>query len=1047
MPPLGNLPTIMNIQYIIESAFCLACLYGFYWLVLQRETFFQWNRVYLLLSPLLALALPTLKIQVLAPPPASQPEVIPFVEPVLDLPVIVEQVQAAPVAVRQTLMLPLAEGWSVTLGEILWWTYLAGAGLLTLRLAVQMWYLLRMMRRCRKVKAGKVDVVVSEKTALPVASFFGIVFWNHESQLTDNQEFLLEHELVHVRQWHSIDVLLMELMVILQWFNPLMHAFRRSLCAVHEYIADDHVVNSTRRRYEYASLLVQHQSAGQRARPGLVNTFHSLIKNRLVMLAKRPSRPFFRVKYLLMFPLFAALMLLFSFRLIEKLPAAAPFVQAVKTASEFAGVLSAIEIIAEKTATPEPTSYNFYWGSIQCKIYHNTDSDTYFGEANLSPEEFREALKREPRIWNGQSLEQHLSFLVGALPVRSDYNDESAYAGKRAEIEHFAATLKSDDVVELNEVNLPNGKTAVIRLSMNAGVAGWLPRNAGEINALDDPAKATISEDAFSDLKWGKTTVNAKGRQFFTVSEFLDIIRNDPQVVYADGRTKAADSLSIWAAIPGNGYHPLLRLPATGRSWFSIAEIRAKIEQVSEQIKPGVVVRIAHKPEREDQAQRPLLELYPRSVFSLVPDGDPRLPLLRSDRRDYYFEWGNFSRQFPDMYAKVYTSGEQVVHADLPYNMEVNPLTAKEIIQMLKLEPRLFQEKEPLRSFSFQIKYADRAAKVENGVVPADFLAYFEKNVKDHDRVMLSNFRAEAGGRRTVATTEAGLRLIGSNNSGIKEIRIDKSRIPHQVFIDVAADQFESMKEQLKNAPDTWFQLAGIDLSHVAIELDVKPQDPKPPLPVSEYLLQWGQFTMGLGNRTAPGAEADTLIFPLYGKAELKAMAAAAPQILRNGTAAKNLRFQLRCGNLKPVVTETGVTGTGLVKLNKRIDEAELLWLSDFEADGIALRPVVMLFYPSDIIADRVLPGTSLPKTPFDLTVHPNPAREKITLSFYLPKAGKGRLSIVNALGQEVYSRESDFQAGEGSCFVQTRDLKGTGSFFAILETPEGKAKRQFIVL
>ncbi|MBP6826379.1 MAG: M56 family metallopeptidase, partial [Saprospiraceae bacterium] len=775
----------MNIQYIIESAFCLACLYGFYWLVLRRETFFQWNRVYLLLSPFLALGLPALKIQLTAlQAPAIAQDTVPVVEPEFNLPVLVEHVQAAPQAVRHTLMQPVAEGWSVSLGEALWWIYLAGAGMLTLRLTVQMWYLIRMIRRCRKVRSGAAEVAVSEKETLPLASFFGVVFWNDESRLSESREFLLEHELVHVRQWHSLDVLMMELMVIVQWFNPLMHAFRRSLCAVHEYIADDHVVSSTRRRYEYASLLVQHQRAGQRAQPGLVNTFHSLIKNRLVMLAKRPSRPVSRAKYILALPLFAVLMMLFSFRLIEKLPAAAPFVNAVKTASEYAGTLSGITILAAKTTAPEPTQYNFYWGSIQCKIFHDTASDRYFGEAELSPEEFREALKREPRVWNGHALEQHVSLVMAGLAVRSDYNEPGVYAAGRKKLEDFVTPLKQEDVVELTEVSLPNGRTATLRLSMGAGVADWLPRNSGEINALEDPAKAMIDEDAFAELKWGNTTVNAKGRQFFTVGEFWEIMSNNPQVVYRDGRAKVADSLAIWAGFPGTNYRLLIRQPAGGGARYSMSELRRELEGVRDQIKPGVVVRIVQKPEQEDQPPKASLELYPRSVFSLVPDNDPRLTLLRSDRRDYFFEWGNFSRQFPDMYAYAFTSNDhQTITTDLQYNVESFGLTAKEISTFLKLAPRLYREKELLGSFSFQIKYADRTARVENGQVPADFLSFFEKNVKDHDQITLSDFKAEAGGLRMVSTTESGFRSIGSNIGGIQEVKFDKSRIPYQVFI------------------------------------------------------------------------------------------------------------------------------------------------------------------------------------------------------------------------------------------------------------------------
>ncbi len=1033
----------MNIQYIIESAFCLCCLYGFYWLALQKETFFQWNRAYLLLSPFLALGLPALKIQLTTPPPL--PESVPVAEPVINLPVIVEQVQAAPVAVRHTLLQPVAEGWSLSLGELLWWIYLAGAGLLTVRLAIQMWYLMRMIRRCRKAQAGMVDVVVSERESLPLASFFGFVFWNHESQLSDSQDFLLEHEMVHVRQWHSLDILLMEAVVIVQWFNPLMHAFRRSLCAVHEYIADEQVVKNTRRRYEYASLLVQHQKIGQRAQPGLVNTFHSLIKNRLVMLAKRPSRPLFRAKYLLTLPLFAVLMLLFSFRLIEKMPAAAPFLQAVKTAGEYAGTLSEITIIADKTAGPEPTPYNFYWGSIQCRIYHETDSDTYFGEAELSPEEFREALKREPRMWNGQTLEQYLSFDVAGLALRSNYNDESVYAGKRKEMDEYAAKLKASDVVELKNVCLPNGKTASIRFSLGAGPAGWLPRNSGEINAQEDPAKALVDEDEFAELKWGNTTVNAKGRQFFTVGEFWEIMSNNPQVVYRDSRTKVADSLTIWAAFPGTNYRLLLRHPADGGARYSMSELRTELDGVRDQIKPGVVVRIVQRPDREDQAQKTWSELYPSSIFSLVPDNDSRLPLLRSDRRDYFLEWGNFSRKFPKMYARAYTSAGQLINADLPYNMEINSLTAREIVQMMKLTPSLFKGNEAIGSFSFQVKYRDRTATLENGRISNDFLSFFEKNVKDHDQVKLTGIKGNSGALRRIITSPEGMDRAGSDITS-KMILFHNVGNAQQIEILADGDQFGILQQQFKDAPGTWIQSGDIDLSQVSITFDVKPEDPKPPLPVSEYVLQWGGFTQGLGSRAAPGAEADTLIIPLYSKEELKAMVAAVPEIRRNGNPSKNLRFQLRCGNVKTTVSESGIGSSTLSKLNKRLDDAEFLWLRAFEADGIATRPVVMLFYPRDVMAGRVISGTPLPKTLFDFSAYPNPAHDKITLRFSLPKAGKGRLSIVNSIGQEVYSLETDFQAGEGSYTIQTRDLKNNGVFFAVFEMPEGKVKRQFIV-
>jgi hypothetical protein len=423
--------------YLLESAFCLACFYAFYHVALRRETFFQWSRAYLLVTPLLAMVLPALNIRLdrnaeirsanVSEMPSERTEPTSAILP------LVEQVQSSPVALhRYDWSQPVAAGWSVSLADALWWLYGAGAiGLLVL-LAVRFGRLFWMLHRCRRERQGTVTFATSEVEEVPLASFFGFIFWNKNAQLSESQQFLLEHELVHVRQRHSLDVLLMELMVVLQWFNPLMHTFRRSLCAVHEYIADDYVVRHTRQRRAYATLLVQQAAAGTRAPSGsgLVNTFHLLIKQRLIMLAKRPSRPLRRAKFALALPLAAGLMLLFSFRLVETLPAAAPLRAAIETAANYVATLSEVTIAAEKpiapvVAEPVPTPYILYWGNFQSTIYYEPGTDTYFGNAHLTSAEFRESVLREPRLWNGdaKTLQATISLTVRRLAIQSAQSD------------------------------------------------------------------------------------------------------------------------------------------------------------------------------------------------------------------------------------------------------------------------------------------------------------------------------------------------------------------------------------------------------------------------------------------------------------------------------------------------------------------------------------------------------------------------------------------------------------------------------------------------
>lgn len=920
------------IQYILESAFCLACLYVFYWLALRRETFFQWNRVYLLVSPLLALGLPALNIQLESP----QKETILAVEAV-DLPVLVEQAQVAPQAVRHTLAQPVAQGWSWSLAEVLWWIYLIGAGLLTLRLVIRMWYLWQMIRRCRRVRAGNPEVAVSNIEPLPLASFFGFIFWNPGTSSADNQKLLLEHEMVHVRQWHSLDVLLMEAMVIVYWFNPLMHAFRRSLCAVHEYIADDHVVRQTRKRYEYASLLVQHQVARSKKQPQLVNTFHSLIKNRLAMLARRPSRSFHRFKYALALPLFAAMMLLFSFRLIEKLPAAAPILEAMQTVEKYASTLNETVVLTKNAEVFEPTPYNFYWGSIQCKIYHETVSDTYFGEADISPEEFREALKREPRIWNGQTLEQHVAFTLGNLVIRSDYNDESVYATRRRELENFAAILQKDDHLQLGKVSLPNAKTATIRLSLGAEVAAWIKSaKGGSIDWQENPdVLYALLFGAYPILTWGEPmgAHYDPDKQFYTVGEFWEILQSDPVVTLPEGASTQTNEDTMPARLPNsqlllNQMKFMVMKPGSGlivpmnEENATIGQVRASFAANREQIQPEVVILFYWA--KPDAAGARWYNSAQMASFTLVPDGDPRLTLRRSEQKDYRFEWGDFTGPFLKQYAlRFRAAGGKNIAADRPVQVENHSLTTKKIIQMLRLQPRFYQNNQAIELQNFTLDYNGYGVVVDKEGVPEDVIRMLEKNLKPGEKIRLTGFQARAGGFRNIVGALQYIRQMESDIdvNALMALDIGASN-GNLTRLTVSEHAYGELRHKYSDQTGVFFQYGEVDLTHATVILEARSEDPKPSLrEMKEALLQ--EIT---------------------------------------------------------------------------------------------------------------------------LSVTPNPATDKISLSFDLPQAGRGRLSIANAMGQEVYALETDFQAGQGSYPVFTRDLKSTGVFYVTLEMTYGKATQQFLV-
>lgn len=174
---------MLPVQYLLESAFCLTSLYALYWLFLRRETFFQWNRAYLLLAPVLALTAPALHIRLEhAGPLPAEAHIVAYepTTPAQALPVLIEQAQAAPRALYRTLKQPL---WSLALGELLWWIYLIVAGVFLARLAVQVVRLWSFIRRCRHTAQDGM-VLARGPSGTPLASFFGFVFW-HPGHATD----------------------------------------------------------------------------------------------------------------------------------------------------------------------------------------------------------------------------------------------------------------------------------------------------------------------------------------------------------------------------------------------------------------------------------------------------------------------------------------------------------------------------------------------------------------------------------------------------------------------------------------------------------------------------------------------------------------------------------------------------------------------------------------------------------------------------------------------------------------------------------------------
>lgn len=706
--------------YLLESAFCLSCFYAFYWLFLRKKTFFQWNRWYLLLTPALAFLIPALYI------PLKRP--VPKPAPVLDLPALVVHTQSAPMAVYRQLEQPLASETGITLGVLFGLVYKIGAVLLAMLLIYRLLRLYFMIKSCKIIPQQGHLLAHTRDDSAPVASFFSLIFW-HKTPSNERERLILEHEMVHVRQWHSLDVLFMEALVIWQWFNPLVYLYRRSLQAVHEYIADDYVVRNTRQKYLYASLLAQEYR--DRAHPDLMNTFHAQLKNRLTMLAKNPSPRMQGAFYLLSFPLALSLMLLFSFRLIEN-----PVSKAIHQVDAYARELSEITVnghlLEKMTAVDRSTPYIFYWGLIQANIEY--DNAQYVGEIHTSAATFFECIRREPRLWNGKNLEPVLKFSFLDQAFVSKLDDRSAYASGRSVLEQINFAQYENQALKIERIQFPDGKMGVISLYLDAKDPKWLMKSGfGGSDKVQ-----TFADQGATYIQWGDRQYTPAINLYCTSAQLMEMFRQKPDYIRPDGQVHQMEDFAIRAAKPdGQVLIPLRDVKTSG--WLRYPEVQKSLESVQRTLVPGIRVDLYASLGGQGT---------PIAAFTLVPEGDSRLNENPVDRSDYYLNWreNEIFGRIPQSYATEYIQhlhGLDTIYyisADQYFGLEGFKKTEAEMLALLDSPFRILKNGQAVEDFGFDLYFQDKKMRVEHGVLTDAQKSWLKSVIKPGTMLKLNHF-------------------------------------------------------------------------------------------------------------------------------------------------------------------------------------------------------------------------------------------------------------------------------------------------------------------
>jgi TonB family protein len=278
-------------QYLLQSSACLAALYLVYWLFLRRETFFVLNRFYLVAAALLSLIIPLIRPD-LAQIGAARSVII-YLDPVIITP---ERISHA----TSYLHSGIQAGWII---------YFTGVTIFLVRFLFQLFQLMLIVRRHKITRKAGINLVFMDRGYAPF-SFFNYIFF-HPREDDPGSESILRHEEIHVMQRHSVDLIIMELLVIVQWFNPFAWFINHSVKTVHEFLADEGAIRNGCARKEYQELLLKHVQGIQ------VNTISnnfnfSLLKTRFIMMTRSRSSVWAKGKFFFALPAFMAVLFIFS---------------------------------------------------------------------------------------------------------------------------------------------------------------------------------------------------------------------------------------------------------------------------------------------------------------------------------------------------------------------------------------------------------------------------------------------------------------------------------------------------------------------------------------------------------------------------------------------------------------------------------------------------------------------------------------------------------------------------------------------------------------
>ena len=286
------------IIYLFKVVLCSALFLGCYYAIFQREKIYQFNRFYLLFSLILPFIIPFIEIE-----NGSTPIYIPQVENEI----VINQ--------KETEISGINEGFPVNeqtpennIGLIM---YVMISAVLLLIFIKNIFVLIKEVRNNEKVVFDKIHIVLLKQKITPY-SFINYIFVNRDEYKKKGiEKEILLHECTHIKQYHSIDILVIELMKVFLWWNPLLYLYKKAVQLNHEFLADQSVINAYQNVTDYQNLLLEKVSLSNRFL--FTSSFnYSITKQRLIMMTKSTSKTKAMLITLAFVPLYVSAFFVFS---------------------------------------------------------------------------------------------------------------------------------------------------------------------------------------------------------------------------------------------------------------------------------------------------------------------------------------------------------------------------------------------------------------------------------------------------------------------------------------------------------------------------------------------------------------------------------------------------------------------------------------------------------------------------------------------------------------------------------------------------------------